>query len=550
MTTRGPAPVALMVVPPGTVRPEPLAAAVRELHPTWHVAAVWAGDPQLRPVLGDDLAWFDADGETFVSRQVQLASRAPLDALWLRALAATRRAIDQGAPSVVVLMAGAVAVLGSLEALVPPVGAPAVLVPRTSGPVADDGRSPGEAELVAGGSWSPHVAGLSSHDLLAWMERRLETGPVEGSIGRVLDRAALAFGTAACTDPAIGVGEWRWDVDAPSLLDLPSFDPERPWVLDPERGRRARIDVAAHPVRAAALARAAGQLAGELERVTLPGGLVVDDVIRGLVSDDDTCPAPWSEPAAFRTWLEPLYWSALHASRRDLAAAFPTPRGGDAERFRTWCRRAFVDDRAAVVLGVPPEPDDRWATADTLATDGVNLVGYLTRESSLGDVARRIGQGLADAGIAVSPLAYQRTASPHVDGAVRSAGVITRSNSVAVVNADQFPALAMDHPELFAAGTHLVGYWFWELEHVPTQMRNAATMVDEIWVGSQFVADAFRAAVDTPVRHVPIPVPAPVVSVRDRASFPTSASRNARTPSARSRPSAGHSPPTRDRCWW
>ncbi len=521
MTTGDQAPVVLLVVPPGTVSPAPLAAAVQLLHPAWRVVAVWAGDPHLRPLL-DDLSWFDPDGEASTLRQVQLASRAPADAIWLRALAAARRALDEGAPSAVMLVAGAVAALGSLDALVPPVGAAAVFVPRAAGPLPDDGRAPGEEELVSGGSWSPHVAGVSSSDLIAWMSRLLEIGSIEGSIGAVLDRAAVAFAVVACHDPAIGVGEWRWDVEAPSLVDLPSFDPEQCWVLDPGRGHRARIDVAANPQRAAVLARAATQLAGDIAPVSLPGGVVVDDVIRWLVSRDGDCPAPWSAPAAFRAWLEPRYWSALHGVRRDLAASFPTPRGSDAERFRDWCRRAFVDDRAAAALGVPTEPAhlDRWLTADTLAADGINLVGYLTRELSLGDVARRIGRGLADAGLVVAPLAYQRTASPQVDGAMPIVGTIAGSSSIAVVNADQFPALAMDHPELFAAGTHLVGYWFWELEHVPMQMRDAAGLVDEIWVGSRFVADSFRAVVDTPVRHVPIPVPEPVVSNRGRATFP------------------------------
>ena len=41
-----------------------------------------------------------------------------------------------------------------------------------------------------------------------------------------------------------------------------------------------------------------------------------------------------------------------------------------------------------------------------------NLVGYLTRESSLGDVARRLLAGLREADVPVSTIATQRTASP------------------------------------------------------------------------------------------------------------------------------------------
>jgi hypothetical protein len=110
-----------------------------------------------------------------------------------------------------------------------------------------------------------------------------------------------------------------------------------------------------------------------------------------------------------------------------------------------------------------------------LTDGGVNLVGYLTRESSLGDVARRVAQALTDADVAVAPLAYQRTASPHVDSTRAAPGVIAHRHTLAVVNADQFPALAADHPELFLAATHRIGYWFWELEHVPADACGGIT---------------------------------------------------------------------------
>jgi glycosyltransferase involved in cell wall biosynthesis len=66
----------------------------------------------------------------------------------------------------------------------------------------------------------------------------------------------------------------------------------------------------------------------------------------------------------------------------------------------------------------------------------------------------------------------------------------------------------------------MIGYWFWELEHVPLHMRQAISLVDEIWAGSRFVTDAFAAVAPVPVRHVPIPIAEPVPSDRDRASFP------------------------------
>jgi glycosyltransferase involved in cell wall biosynthesis len=59
-------------------------------------------------------------------------------------------------------------------------------------------------------------------------------------------------------------------------------------------------------------------------------------------------------------------------------------------------------------------------------------------------------------------------------------------------------------------------------------MRDAIRLVDEIWAGSRFVADAFAAVAPVPVRHVPIPIPEPVASPRRREQFLPLAAHDAR----------------------
>jgi hypothetical protein len=89
--------------------------------------------------------------------------------------------------------------------------------------------------------------------------------------------------------------------------------------------------------------RVASELkAGERTPICLPGGLMVDPVIRQVVADSsEVPPAPWSAPAEFREWLAPRYWRAMHDQRADLRNAFPDPEGRSAESYRTWCRAAF-----------------------------------------------------------------------------------------------------------------------------------------------------------------------------------------------------------------
>jgi glycosyltransferase involved in cell wall biosynthesis len=54
---------------------------------------------------------------------------------------------------------------------------------------------------------------------------------------------------------------------------------------------------------------------------------------------------------------------------------------------------------------------------------------------------------------------------------------------------------------------------------VPKRLVEAIDHVDEIWTGSQFIADAFAAVTDKPVTCVPLPVAEPKPSARTRATM-------------------------------
>jgi hypothetical protein len=339
------------------------------------------------------------------------------------------------------------------------------------------------------------------------------------NVGQVLSRAAQIFGANECSDESIGVGRWRWNSAAPALLDVAEYESSSPWTLDANAESAMRIELLGNPERQRVMALAAEQLAGERTPLCLPGGLAVDAIIRHLVADTSGLPpAPWSEAAEFRAWLAPRYWRALHDQRPDLRTAFPDPDGRSAESFRTWCRGAFSFDDVPLLLSSPQHEHSSVIVAERLRDDGLNLVGYLTRQSGLGDVVRRIREAVAQADVAHSTVASQRTASPS-EGAVVIDNRVEFTNSVCVVTADQFPFLADDFPQLFEATRRMIGYWFWELEHVPLHMRQSIALVDEIWAGSRFVTDAFAAVSPVPVRHVPIPVAEPRPSNRQRSEF-------------------------------
>jgi glycosyltransferase involved in cell wall biosynthesis len=508
---------AVLVVPHGTHRPEALARALASLHPTWEICAVWSGDPQLRPQL-NAVVWFDR-APLDAADEVALLAGEELVGEWCRATGVTARLLADGFDQVVLLWVGATAVLGALDALIAESDQPMTLVARSAEGLADDDLLPSEIELGDAGLYSTTVAvfAAGSRPALEWLASNL-TGLV--GVGRLLPRAAQLFGARVCVDESIGAGPWRWSDKAPALLDVAGYDTRSPWSLDPRAARPMRIELLGHPQRQRALTAAAPQLAGERTALRLPGGLKVDSVVRQVVADSsDVPPAPWSESAQFRAWLAPRYWQTLHEQRTDLSAAFPDPGGRSAADFQRWCRSAFTCDEVPLLVAGPEPTRSELEVAADLRRDGLNLVGYLTRASGLGDVARRLLDAISQAGLPHSTVATERTASP-IDIAVDIDNRVEFTNSVCVVTADQFPFLAGDFPQLFAATRRMIGYWFWELEHVPLHMRQSIAFVDEIWAGSRFVTEAFAAVSPVPVRHVPIPVAEPRSSGRSRQAFP------------------------------
>ena len=526
MTVRDPRIAVLVVIPPGDIRPDALVAAVRRRHATWEIEAVWTGDPHLRPILTCDVRWVAGFG-----RGAEILSSQPeCRADWWFAVQAVSRLFDRGVDVAVVLRLGSVAVLGALDALVASAlgddrASRAVFVDLAGNDPTDDGRWPDETYLLEAGTLSTSVASFvaTERDAVDWLAARL-ADPASGHVGvsRLFERAAKLFGLTRIAGHEIIGSALGWSVDEPDLLDLTGFSSDAPWVLRADVARGQRVEVAGPSPRRVALERALDQVAGRRAPIRFPGGWLVDDAVRAAVcapSSPRPMPDAWSEPSAFRAWVMPAFWSALHGGRADLRSTFADPFGADADRFATWRRRAVVDDGAALLADPHIPHAERWQRC-SWRNDGVDLVGYHLHESSLGDVARRIAAALAAARVPHASLANLRTGSPRIAQPPPTSNRLDHRSAVLVVNADQLDGLSVDHPEIFDASTRRIGYWFWELEHVPAPMRHAASLVDEIWVGSTFVADAFRAAVDTPVRHVPIPLAAPVASDRDRASFP------------------------------
>ncbi|CAB4888006.1 unannotated protein [freshwater metagenome] len=536
--------VVCLMVPSGDWDLAPLVAAIAHHHPEWTLTAVWCGDPQRRPVLVPSLrtTWSDIGlGEPSGAGWNRLVVALPQRIYeWCRTAAAVQQLLDTGVEQVVVLRVGSVAVLGDISALVG--SAALTLVERAPGGLPVDGLSPDEADLVQHGQHSVVVASFAggSQPGLVWLAERLVDA--HGQVGPWLDRMGSLFGAGACADARVGVSPWRVPtptssaVSQPMLLDFDLLDREQPWsfVLG---GGPARVRLSSQPVLAAAVRDGLVQMAGTAAPIRLPGGIAIDDAIRSLMTGalhawrTDAKPLP-PEPfgpqnSAFVEWLESpyewgaevgRYWLELHATRADLRAAFPRPQSFDAGPLIDWANTNWrIEQRSMLVRSSA----GTWNCIASIGCDpgGINVLGYLDFDQSQGHIAREIVAALEQAHVPVSPLNHHRSLGARHATTVTAAREARYATNIVVVNADQFLFVVADHGATLLEGRRTIGYWFWELEHVPETMVRAIDDIDEIWAGSRFVAEAFARVTDKPVHVVPLPIAEPQPSERDRGSF-------------------------------
>ena len=88
------------------------------------------------------------------------------------------------------------------------------------------------------------------------------------------------------------------------------------------------------------------------------------------------------------------------------------------------------------------------------------------------------------------------------------------------VNADQLPRFTYDVGPEFFRHRHSIGIWWWEVARFPARFHNAFELVNEVWVGSDFVRRAIAAETDKPVFVLPLGIELPAEAPpADRAAL-------------------------------
>jgi SAM-dependent methyltransferase len=442
-----------------------------------------------------------------------------------------------------------------------------VLTPHLTEAMPRDGKRPDEPALLIAGAFNLGFIGLSRSDdaywLLDWWGERLKRDCVVApEVGLFVDQRwidlvpGLLEDVAVLRLPSYNVAYWNVatrplgrDGDGYTVSGLPlrffhfsGYSPDAPDQLSKHQNRvrleddptlRELCDAYAAALREHGYEDVRG-LAYSLDR--LPSGQVLDRPLRRLYADaresgalPEFCWTPEGE-RRFLAWLaEPSeaapgmtrYFRAVWQERPDLQAVFPDPAGADAEDFARWMRGHGVEQYAIPPALLPPAPPAPPASVREPVAPrrdrprppvGVNVAGYVRAELGVGEVARQVIGALDVAGMPCHPIALTAPGSRqghYFDADDRAEAVFDLN--LLCVNADMVPSFAAEAGPAFFAGRPTVGWWWWEIEAFPEHLHGAFDHVDEVWVGSRFIADALSQVSPVPVVPMPVPVSFPTV---------------------------------------
>ncbi len=209
----------------------------------------------------------------------------------------------------------------------------------------------------------------------------------------------------------------------------------------------------------------------------------------------------------------------------EVARALAAIRHSRSWRALEWFRRIRLEVQRQQV-GVRRGLATRWPQRSGGVPDavrraalGVNVSGYITAESGMGEAVRSSIQALELAGI---PFALENVDSGQRTQDTRYgefSGTSPHLLNLVHLNADNMQSFARRKGRRYFRDRYTVGFWFWELARFRRDLIPAFRFVDEVWAASRFTQECFREVSPVPVAWMPPGIAAPSPPPLGRAHF-------------------------------
>ena len=284
-------------------------------------------------------------------------------------------------------------------------------------------------------------------------------------------------------------------------------------------------------------------------------GEPVADLDRSILRAVDPLGHRWPNPydligRSFRGWLAeadgrglPRSAQAMYWARPDLQDAFPA-RTARVVDFNHWLQQSGVapsrDDgpRHGVVRrglrlaarrlnSVTGAAEPRLASSRSPVNiePGVNVIGFLTAESGLGEAGRGTARAVdaLPTPLALLDVSHMSVARRRPFDLEAEAIGTPFDTSIIQINPTElldYRARTLSHR---LGASWQIGFWAWETSELPMDWLPAIDVIDEIWTPSKFVADLFAGHTQKPVGVMGHPVEAPlgITGARTRFGIPS-----------------------------
>ena len=153
--------------------------------------------------------------------------------------------------------------------------------------------------------------------------------------------------------------------------------------------------------------------------------------------------------------------------------------------------------------------------AANLRNDGFDLVGYARAQSGLGENMRALSRSCIAGKVPCSVIDIDAGGESDISDNTLVPLIAPQrvfQRQVICVNPDALAVAAHHEGTDEFTASYKIGYWFWELERLPSLWTLMASSMQELWVASGFVHKALASAVSVPVYTVPPSVIPPVPS--------------------------------------
>lgn len=203
----------------------------------------------------------------------------------------------------------------------------------------------------------------------------------------------------------------------------------------------------------------------------------------------------------------------IWTGRADLRAAFDLRQPSGCDGLLAWWKEHGLREYQSLVQLFQDPLDEQ---------PGMNIVGYARGVIGIAEDVRMAARSAEQAGI------------PYVviDVPILGPKKLDHSLDANIVEQPVWPVSLFYLPptetirlgleggrRLLESGTYNIGGWPWELPTWPAHLVGVIDSVDEVWVFSEFVRQAFAGKTDKPVCKMPMAVELPESPGRDRAQF-------------------------------